>query len=62
MIKKELNIDDYIKEIKNNKLEITINSSSNKNIQETLNVAASKEKEDKTNYYLELTYSGKKLN
>ena len=60
MIKKELNIDDYIKEIKNNKLEITINSSSNKNIQETLNVAGSKEKEDKTNYYLELTYSGKK--
>jgi len=60
MIKKELKIDDYIKEIKNNKLEITTISSSNKNIQETINVVASKEKEDKTNYYFELTYLGKK--
>ena len=61
MLKKELNIDDYTKEIKNNKLEITTIPSSSKNIQETINVAASKEKEDKTNYYLKLTYSGKKI-
>lgn len=61
MLKKELNIDDYIKEIKNNKLELTTNPSTNKNIQETINVITPKEKEDKTNYYLELKSSRKKI-
>ena len=45
MRKKELIIDDYIKEIKNNKLEIINSSSSNKDIRDTITVSMTKEKD-----------------
>ena len=45
MIKKEIKIDDYIKEIKNNKLEIINTSLPNKSFQETITITVPKEKE-----------------
>ena len=46
MIKKEIKIDDYLKDIKNNKLEIISISETNKNIQETIIVNSEKEKKE----------------
>ena len=51
MIKKEIKIDDYIKEIKNNKLEIKSDSLPNKSIHETIAVNISREKDKEKEYY-----------
>ena len=49
MIKKEIKIDDYIKEIKNHKLEIINVSLPNKSLHETIAVDISREKEKENN-------------
>lgn len=68
MLKRELNIDNYLTEIKNNKLEIINNPSPNKNPQETISVSLPKEKEapikesekeNTSNFYAELSCSSK---